>query len=315
MFMVRSCAEFCSILGRRPPCDHRRATECHHRATEGTESHGDGLVGGGHRSQSYRVSDKSVSASKRDGLVCLITGGGSGIGRAAALALARDGHRVVIAGRRKAQLEETASQADAGGPPILSIQANVTQAAEVNSLFAEVGRVHGRLDVLFNNAGMNVPATPLEDLSLDQWQAVVDVNLTGVFLCTQAAFRVMKEQTPRGGRIINNGSISAHVPRPLAAAYTATKHAVTGLTKSTSLEGRKYQIACGQIDIGNTQTELAAVTLGSGALQANGSSLVEPLFDVQHVGRAIAYMVSLPLDANVQFMTVMATTMPYIGRG
>ena len=232
------------------------------------------------------------------GKVAIVTGGGTGIGRASALALGRDGYSVVIAGRRPDPLEQTASAAAAEGSQLVSMVADVTNP----------------VDVLFNNAGRALPPVPLEDVPLADWQAVVDVNLTAMFLCTQAAFRVMKQQDPRGGRIINNGSISAHSPRPLSAAYTATKHAVTGLTKSTSLDGRQYDITCSQIDIGNAATEIASM-LATGALQPDGSTRGEPIMDVEHVADAVVYMANLPLDANVQFMTLMATKMPFIGRG
>jgi NAD(P)-dependent dehydrogenase (short-subunit alcohol dehydrogenase family) len=247
--------------------------------------------------------------------VCLITGGGTGIGLATALALADEGYALVLAGRRADGLQDAAREVSQKGAAVLAVPTDVSQSAAVRELFAKTRDAFGHLDLLFNNAGINTPPTPLEELTLEQWQAVVNVNLTGVFLCTQEAFRMMKQQDPQGGRIINNGSISAHVPRPLAVAYNATKHAVTGLTKSTSLEGRAYNIACGQIDIGNARTELAAAIQTQGALQPDGSRRVEPSMDALHVARAIVYMASLPLDANVQFMTVMATGMPYIGRG
>ena len=246
--------------------------------------------------------------------IAVITGAGSGIGRAAAVALAAEGYKVVLAGRRAEKLEETAGLCRGPAGTALCVAADVADPAQVDALFARVRETYGRLDLLFNNAGLSVPGVPLEELPLDVWRAVVDTNLTAVFLCTQHAFRIMKAQTPRGGRIINNGSISAHVPRPRSAAYTATKHAVTGLTRSTSLDGRPFDIACGQIDIGNADTELAA-RMARGVPQADGSVAVEPLMDVQHVARAVVYMASLPLEANVQFMTVMATRMPYIGRG
>ena len=246
--------------------------------------------------------------------VALVTGAGSGIGRAAALALAREGYAVALAGRRKEPLDETASRAEASGVRALAVPTDVGDPASVDSLFREVRDTFGRLDVLFNNAGQGAPAVPFEDLTYEQWRSVVDANLTGTFLCTQGAFRIMKEQQPRGGRIINNGSISAHAPRPNSAPYTSTKHSVTGLTKSTSLDGRKYDIACGQIDIGNAATEMTDRMAG-GVPQANGSVEVEPRMDVEDVARAIVYMASLPLDANVQFLTVMATKMPWIGRG
>jgi NAD(P)-dependent dehydrogenase (short-subunit alcohol dehydrogenase family) len=247
------------------------------------------------------------------GKVALVTGAGSGIGRAVALALLGEGYRVVLAGRRLETLQATASLAPAGAAA-LPVAADVTDPASVRSLFEQTAAAFGRLDVLFNNAGTGAPAIPLEDLTFDQWRAVVDVNLTGPFLCTQEAFRLMKSQTPRGGRIINNGSISATAPRPNSAPYTATKHAVTGLTKSTSLDGRKYDIACGQIDIGNAATEMTA-RMVNGVPQANGTMMVEPRMDPEHVARAVVYMAGLPLDANVLFMTVMATQMPLVGRG
>ena len=248
------------------------------------------------------------------GKVAVITGGGTGIGRSAALALGREGYSVVIAGRRHEPLERAVADAEAEGLVLSSMVTDVSDPADVRALFDAAVERHGRVDVLFNNAGRGAPPVPLEDLSFEDWQSVVAVNLTGTFLCTQEAFRVMKEQDPRGGRIINNGSISAHVPRPRSAPYTATKHAVTGLTRSTSLDGRAYDIACGQIDIGNAATELAG-WISAGALQADGSTLSEPMMDAEVVARAVVYMASLPLDANVEFMTVMATKMPYIGRG
>jgi NAD(P)-dependent dehydrogenase (short-subunit alcohol dehydrogenase family) len=242
--------------------------------------------------------------------VALVTGAGSGIGRAVALALAGDGYSVVLAGRRREPLEATA----AAGGRMLAVPTDVADPASVSTLFSQVRAAFGRLDLLFNNAGQGAPPVPLEDLAYEQWRAVVDVNLTGAFLCTQEAIRIMKSQQPRGGRIINNGSISAHAPRPNSAPYTATKHAITGLTKSTSLDGRKYDIACGQIDIGNAATEMTE-GMTHGVLQANGATEVEPRMDVEHVARAVLYMAGLPLDANVQFLTVMATKMPFIGRG
>jgi NAD(P)-dependent dehydrogenase (short-subunit alcohol dehydrogenase family) len=249
-----------------------------------------------------------MAASK----IALVTGAGSGIGRAAALALAADGWSVVLAGRRRDALEATAKAA--GAAPTLVFAADVGKPAEVKALFAAAKARFGRLDFVFNNAGMGAPPVPLEDLSPAQWQAVVDVNLTGVFLCIQEAFRLMKSQSPQGGRIVNNGSISAHVPRPNSAPYTATKHAVTGLTRAASLDGRKHDIAVGQIDIGNAATEMTE-RMRQGVPQANGTVAVEPTMHVDNVARAILYMASLPLDANVQFMTVMATKMPFIGRG
>jgi NAD(P)-dependent dehydrogenase (short-subunit alcohol dehydrogenase family) len=246
--------------------------------------------------------------------VAIVTGAGSGIGKAAALALLQHGYRVALAGRRREPLEQTAAAAGDARNRALVVPTDVANPESVSALFARAKEAFGRLDVLFNNAGIGAPAVPLEDLTFDQWKKVVDINLTGMFLCTQEAFRLMKNQEPRGGRIINNGSISAHAPRPNSAPYTATKHAVTGLTKSTSLDGRKYDIACGQIDIGNAATDLAA-RMASGVPQANGQIAVEPLMDVAHVANAIVHMASLPLEANVQFMTVMATKMPFVGRG
>lgn len=244
--------------------------------------------------------------------VALVTGAGSGIGRAASIALADAGFTVVLAGRRQEPLEEAAAAAGNGA---VAIACDVRDPKQVARLFDEIDERFGRLDLLFNNAGIGAPNVPLEELALDDWRAVVDTNLTGTFLCTQHAFGLMKRQSPRGGRIINNGSISASVPRPNSAAYTATKHAVTGLTRSTSLDGRAFDIACGQIDIGNAATDLTERFRTAGALQPDGTTRSEPTIDVQHVGRAVVYMATLPLDANVQFMTVMATTMPYIGRG
>ncbi len=246
------------------------------------------------------------------GKVALVTGAGSGIGRAVALGLAGEGYRVVVAGRRRDALDETARRAASGA--VLAVPTDVTDPAAVRILFDRAVETFGRVDVLFNNAGVSAPGLPLEDLTFEQWRAVVDTNLTGPFLCTQHAFRVMKTQSPRGGRIINNGSISATAPRPNSAPYTASKHAITGLTKSTSLDGRKYDIACGQIDIGNAATEMAA-PMAKGVPQANGTIAVEPLLDVEHVVRAVIYMAGLPLEANVQFLTVMATKMPLVGRG
>jgi NAD(P)-dependent dehydrogenase (short-subunit alcohol dehydrogenase family) len=240
--------------------------------------------------------------------VAVITGAGSGIGRAVALAFMADGFRVVLAGRREGALREVLAQAGAAGGNGLAVGCDVTDAAAVQGLFATVVREFGRLDVLFNNAGITAPAVPLDELPLASWNAVVATNLTGPFLCTQEAFRIMKNQVPRGGRIINNGSISAHAPRLRSVAYTATKHAITGLTKSTSLDGREFDIACGQIDIGNARTELADQL-------AKASAAPEPLMDVEHVAQAVLGMATLPLSANVQFMTIMATKMPYIGRG
>jgi NAD(P)-dependent dehydrogenase (short-subunit alcohol dehydrogenase family) len=251
---------------------------------------------------------------KGNGKTAIVTGAGSGIGKAVALALLQEGYSVVLAGRRLEALEQTTTEAGADRPRSLVVPADVSDASAVSGLFEKTRETLGRLDLLFNNAGTSAPAVPLEELTLDQWRRVVDVNLTGAFLCTQAAFRLMKDQTPRGGRIINNGSISAHTPRPHSAPYTASKHAVTGLTKSTALDGRKYDIACGQIDIGNAGTEMTA-RMKQGVLQASGQMAVEPTMAVEHVARAVVYMASLPLDANVLFMTVMATGMPFVGRG
>ncbi len=250
------------------------------------------------------------------GKVAVVTGAGSGIGRAVALALQADGFNVVLAGRRVAELQRTSSMASNNGGEMLVRQTDIADPLAIKTLFVATGQAFGRIDVLFNNAGIFAPAMPLEELPLEAWRQVVDVNLTGVFLCCQEAIRMMKRQDPKGGRIINNGSISAYVPRPLSAAYTATKHAVTGLTKSIALEGRGHGIACGQIDIGNAATDLTApMAAGAGALQADGSRLVEPRMDVDHVASAVLYMASLPLEANVLFMTVKATEMPYEGRG
>ena len=243
----------------------------------------------------------------------IVTGGGTGIGRSVALALLREGYAVVLAGRRRQPLENTALEAPAGSE-VLVVPTDVADPASVAALFRTAREKLGRLDLLFNNAGLASPRAPLEDVTVEQWKAVVDVNLTGAFLCTQEAFRLMKVQEPRGGRIINNGSISAHAPRPNSAAYTATKHAITGLTKSTSLDGRQYDIACGQIDIGNAATALTE-GMKAGVPQAHGAVLVEPTIDPDHVARAVLYMANLPLDVNVQFLTVMATKMPFIGRG
>ena len=246
--------------------------------------------------------------------VALVTGAGSGIGRAVAVTLLNNGYDTVLAGRRPDALEATAKLAAGAGTESLAVATDVGDPLSVDALFAKLGERFGRLDVLFNNAGTGAPPVPLEDLSYAQWKAVVDANLTGAFLCTQGAFRLMKAQDPRGGRIINNGSISAHAPRPNSAPYTATKHAITGLTKSSSLDGRKYDIAVGQIDIGNALTDLAR-RMTQGVPQAHGAIAVEPVMDVQHVANAVLHMASLPLDANVLFMTVMATKMPFVGRG
>jgi NAD(P)-dependent dehydrogenase (short-subunit alcohol dehydrogenase family) len=248
------------------------------------------------------------------GKVAIITGAGSGVGRAVALAFARDGYQVVLAGRRADTLDETIKLAVTGSDRMLAVPTDVSDPGSVASLFATVKDRFGRLDVLFNNAGTNAPGIPLEELSVEKWREVVDVNLTGPFLCTQQAIRIMKDQTPRGGRIINNGSVSATAPRPNSAPYTATKHAITGLTKSTSLDGRKYDIACGQIDIGNAATDMAS-RMAHGVAQADGSVRPEPLMDVNHVGEAVLQMANLPLDVNVQFITIMATKMPFVGRG
>jgi NAD(P)-dependent dehydrogenase (short-subunit alcohol dehydrogenase family) len=247
--------------------------------------------------------------------IAMVTGAGSGIGKHVAIALAREGYTVVLAGRRPKSLEDTALEVkSASRLQALVVAADVSDPGSVRELFAKTRNAFGRLDLLFNNAGISGPAVPLEDLTYEQWKSVVDTNLTGTFLCTQEAFKIMKSQTPRGGRIINNGSISAHTPRPNSAPYTATKHGVMGLTKATSLDGRKYDIACGQIDIGNAATEMAE-RMKTGATQANGTIAVEPTMDPADVARAVVYMASLPLDTNVQFMTVMATKMPFVGRG
>ena len=246
--------------------------------------------------------------------IAIVTGAGSGIGRAVAIGLLEDGYSVVLAGRRAALLEQTVQDVGPHGAGARVVPTDVSDAAAVRALFAATRDAFGRLDVLFNNAGVFARGVPLEELTVDEWKSVVDVNLTGAFLCTQQAFLLMKDQQPQGGRIINNGSISAHAPRPHSAPYTAAKHAITGLTKSTSLDGRRFNIACGQIDIGNAATDMTA-RMTTGALQANGEMAPEPRLDVAHVVRAVLYMASLPLDANVQFMTVMATKMPFIGRG
>jgi NAD(P)-dependent dehydrogenase (short-subunit alcohol dehydrogenase family) len=247
------------------------------------------------------------------GKVAIVTGAGSGIGKASALALVREGYSVVFAARRKESLEEALREANAG-PRALAVPTDVGDPASVKHLFAKTKEAYGRLDVLFNNAGTGAPPVPLEDLTWEQWKTVVDANFHGAFLCTQEAIRIMKSQTPRGGRIINNGSISAHAPRPNSAPYTSTKHAITGLTKSTALDGRKYDIACGQIDIGNAATPMTA-RMAKGVPQANGSVEVEPTMDVENVARSVVFMASLPLDANVLTLTVMATKMPFVGRG
>ena len=244
----------------------------------------------------------------------VVTGAGTGIGKAVALGLLHKGYSVALAGRRREPLEQVVAEAGLSGTRALVVPTDVSDAGSVSQLFAKTQATFGRLDLLFNNAGVGAPAIDLDELSYEQWQKVVDINLTGSFLCTQQAFKLMKTQKPMGGRIINNGSISAHAPRPNSAPYTSTKHAITGLTKSTSLDGRKYDIACGQIDIGNAHTELAA-RMAKGVPQANGSVAVEPLMDVAHVASSVLFMASLPLDANVQFLTVMATKMPFVGRG
>jgi NAD(P)-dependent dehydrogenase (short-subunit alcohol dehydrogenase family) len=246
--------------------------------------------------------------------VALVTGAGTGVGKASALALMRNGFSLVLTGRRREALDAVAGEGKALGAEVIAVAGDVGDAAAVKALFAETMRAFGRLDLLFNNAGTGAPAVPLEELTVEQWKAAVDTNLTGAFLCTQEAFRIMKNQQPRGGRIINNGSISSHAPRPFSAPYTATKHAITGLTKSTSLDGRAHDIACGQIDIGNAATELTERMAG-GVPQADGSMKVEPRIDVRHVADAVVAMANLPLDVNVQFITVMATKMPFIGRG
>jgi NAD(P)-dependent dehydrogenase (short-subunit alcohol dehydrogenase family) len=246
--------------------------------------------------------------------VAVVTGAGTGVGKAAALALMKAGYSLALSGRRKEPLEAAISEGKQAGVKAIAVQTDVTDPASVKALFAKVRETFGRLDVLFNNAGIGAPPVPIEDLPLEKWKAVVDTNLTGIFLCTQEAIRIMKAQTPRGGRIINNGSISAHAPRPFSIAYTSTKHAVTGLTKSIALDGRAYDIACGQIDIGNAATPMTE-RMVDGVLQPDGRKVPEPRMDADHVGNAVAYMAGLPLDANVLFMTVMATKMPFVGRG
>ena len=252
-----------------------------------------------------------MSATK----IAIVTGAGTGVGRAASLALMQSGFTVVLAGRRLALLQETQKLGEGIGQS-LPVQADMADPASIAALFETTVKTYGRLDLLFNNAGMGAPPVPFEDLSLQQWQTVVDTNLTAPFLCTQHAFRIMKDQTPRGGRIINNGSISAHAPRPFSSAYTSTKHAITGLTKASNLDGRAYDIAVGQIDIGNAATPMTdRMVDGPGVLQPDGSTRHEPRMDAKAVGDAVAYMAGLPLDANVLFMTVMATKMPFVGRG
>ena len=251
---------------------------------------------------------------EKDQKISIVTGAGTGVGKSTSLALADEGWTIVLAGRRKDPIEAVANEIKSRGGNALAIVTDTSDTMSVKGLFEETKQAFGRLDLLFNNAGTNAPGVPLEELSFEQWSNVVNVNLTGVFLCTQEAFKIMKVQAPMGGRIINNGSISAHVPRPGSAPYTATKHGVTGLTRSTSLDGRKYNIACGQIDIGNALTEMAE-RMTKGVPQADGSIQVEPVMDVSNVGKTVAHMASLPMDANVQFVTVMATNMPFIGRG
>ena len=248
------------------------------------------------------------------GKVALVTGGGSGIGRSAALALQGDGWNVVVAGRRKEELDKTVGMAKPGGGKMLAVRADVGKHEDVKALFAETKKAFGRLDFLFNNAGFGAPSIPMEELTLQQWQSVVDTILTGSFLCTQEAIKIMKAQTPKGGRIVNNGSISAHTPRPNSVPYTATKHAITGLTKCTALDGRKHDIACGQLDIGNADTAMGG-RMKAGVPQASGEVRPEPVMDVEHCGSAIRYMASLPLDTNVLFMNIKATKMPFEGRG
>lgn len=248
-----------------------------------------------------------------DSKVAVVTGAGSGIGKATALALLAAGYRVALGGRRREPLEQVAAESKAGSRALV-LPTDVSSAAQVDALFAATRGAFGRLDLLFNNAGINAPGIAFEDLSLAKWQAVVDINLTGMFLCAQAAFRFMKNQSPRGGRIINNGSISAHAPRPDSAPYTCTKHAITGLTKCISLDGRKYDIACGQIDVGNALTELSQ-RMSVGVKQANGETAVEAMMDVAQVANAVVHMASLPLEANIHFVTIMATNMPFVGRG
>jgi NAD(P)-dependent dehydrogenase (short-subunit alcohol dehydrogenase family) len=248
--------------------------------------------------------------------IAIVTGAGTGVGRAAALALMKAGYVVALAGRRADKLNEVAAEGAAAQGRSLAVETDIADPASIKALFAKVMEAHGRLDLLFNNAGIGAPAMPLEDLPLERWRAVVDTNLTGTFVCTQEAFRIMKNQTPRGGRIINNGSISAHTPRPMTAAYTSTKHAVTGLTKQTALDGRPFDICCGQIDIGNAATPLTErMVQGAGVMQPDGRMMQEARMDAAHVGEAIVYMANLPLSTNVLFMTVMANQMPFVGRG
>ena len=249
-----------------------------------------------------------------NGKVAIVTGGGTGVGKHSALALVNEGYSVAIAGRRTELLEETKAEVGEAGSRVLVVPTDIADRVAVSALFSRAYEAFGRLDLLFNNAGMGAPRTATEDLAFETWKMVVDVNLTGSFLCSQEAIKIMKSQDPMGGRIINNGSISAHTPRPDAVAYTATKHAITGLTKSTSLDGRKYNIACGQIDIGNAATPMTA-RMSTGVPQPNGTMAVEPTFDPDHVARAVVHMASLPLDTNILFMTIMANDMPFIGRG
>ena len=251
-----------------------------------------------------------MSSSK----IAIITGAGSGVGKATALAFLKDGYKVALAGRREQPLKDVIAESGVAAANAIAVPTNVADQASVQALFAKCVATFGRVDVVFNNAGVNAPGIPLEDLTLEQWQNVVDINLTGMFICIQESFKVMKAQSPRGGRIINNGSISAHTPRPNSAAYTATKHAVTGLTKVVALDGRKYDIACGQVDIGNAATEMAA-RMAKGVIQADGEIRPEPLMDVNIVGQSVLYMASLPPEANIMFHTVMATKMPFAGRG
>ena len=254
-----------------------------------------------------------MSASAK---VALVTGAGTGVGRAVAIALAKAGYSIVLAGRRKEMLDKVSAEINAVGAQALAVPTDISKREQILVLFATVKSTFGRLDVLFNNAGIGAPPVPLEELPFETWQNVVATNFTGMFLCTQEAIKIMKSQTPRGGRIINNGSISAHAPRPFSVAYTSTKHAVTGLTKSTSLDCRQYDICCGQIDIGNAATPLTdRMVTGDGVLQPNGSKMIEPRMDAEHVGNAVVYMAGLPLNTNVLFMTVMANTMPFVGRG
>src|SRR5262245_45533386 len=246
--------------------------------------------------------------------VAVVTGAGTGIGRAASLALAQGGFDVALIGRRREPLDQVAAEAEQKGAGALVLPADVTDEMAIDRAFATIGAAHGRLDVLFNNAGVGLPGLPIDEIPVAEWRRGIDVNLTGMFICTRAAFRAMKEQSPRGGRIINNGSISAHVPRPNSATYTAAKHAVTGLTRSTALDGRPHDIVCGQIDIGNAATRMTA-RMAEGVLQADGSIAIEPVMDVELVGQAVLQMAKLPLTANIQFMTIMATKLPFIGRG